>query len=152
MSIDSDEAFVISTMFAHQTVEKRKMFVATTERKFENQTFLPAFFSHHVFIKTLKFQRVLQTWLTQWFRRMQRFHKGKFDVLLTACHRQYYLDIKCNIHFSLDRLYLVMHCPPHPPVFVSGESHMAVGKQIISLAIFRACLKRAQQLVLGVKN
>lgn len=46
----------------------------------------------------------------------------------------------------------MMHCLSHPPVFVSGESHVAVGKQIISLAIFRACLRRAQQLVLGVKN
>lgn len=57
-----------------------------------------------------------------------------------------------NLHFSLERLYLVMHCLSHPPVFVSGESHVAVGKQIISLAIFRAFLRSAQQLVLGVKN
>lgn len=46
-----------------------------------------------------------------------------------------------------------MRSPPHPPVFVSGESHVAVGgKQIISLAVFRTCLRKAQQLVLGVKN
>lgn len=76
MNVDSAEAFMISAMFAHQRAEE-KMFVTTTERKFENQTLLPAIFSHHVFIKALKFQRVFQTWLTDSFIIMQRILKDK---------------------------------------------------------------------------
>lgn len=41
---------------------------------------------------------------------------------------------------------------PSPCLCVWGESHVAVGKQIISPALFRACLRGAQQLVLGVKD
>lgn len=57
-----------------------------------------------------------------------------------------------KLHFSLVRLHHMMYFLSHPPVFVPGESHVSVGKQMISLAILWACLRRAQQFVLGVKN
>lgn len=46
MTIDSDnsEAFIISTMFAHQT-EERKVFVASVQSKIDDQTFSISFLS-----------------------------------------------------------------------------------------------------------
>lgn len=45
VTIDSDnsEAFIISTMFAHQTAE-RKLFVASVQSKIEDQTFFISYF------------------------------------------------------------------------------------------------------------